>query len=88
MKIKTGFILYSMGEDHVVVAIEERSKEFNGMIRLNDTGVFLWKQMQEEFTIEGLVAALMKEYNISEETAKEGVTLFMESLRGVDLFEA
>ncbi len=87
MKIKSGFILYSMGKDHVVVAVEERTKEFNGMIRLNATGAFLWNHMQEDFTEESLMKALMAEYGVTEETAKEAVTGFMESFRGADVFE-
>ncbi len=80
MKIKHGFVLHSVGNEHVVVAVEERTHEFHGMIRLNATGAFLWKLMQEQTTSQALVAALIEEYGISDDTAKEAVEKFTKQL--------
>ena len=36
MKVKNGFILRKVGKQFVVAATGEASKNFNGMIRLNE----------------------------------------------------
>lgn len=43
MKIKDGFMLRKVGGQYVVVAFGEASRSFNGIIRLNETGKFLWE---------------------------------------------
>ena len=42
MKLKSGFILREIAGSSIIVPVGERVKEFNGVINLNDTGVFLW----------------------------------------------
>jgi hypothetical protein len=54
--------------------------DLNMMITLNDTGAFLWEKLQEETTQEALVAALLGEYDVDEETAKASVAAFVEKL--------
>lgn len=69
MRLKSGFVLHSIGSEHVVVPVDERTKEFHGMIRLNDTGAFLWKHMNDDFTIDTLMSYLEEEYDIKERSA-------------------
>ena len=45
MKIKDGFMLREVASQTMVVAIGEASKTFNGIIRLNPTGKFLWEKL-------------------------------------------
>ncbi len=87
MKIKSGFVLHSMGSENVVVAVEERTAEFRGMIRLNDTGAFLWKCLEKESTEASLAAALVREYDIAEETAKAAVASFAAQLSAAGVLE-
>ncbi len=88
MKIKSGFVCHSIGNEHVVVAIEERTTEFCGMIRLNATGAFLWEQLQKESTEEALINALMTEYGITAELAKEAVISFVKTLSDAGVMES
>ena len=85
MKIKDGFMLREVASQFMVVAIGERSKEFNGIIRLNSTGKFLWENMQEDTTVEKLLDTMTKEYDIDEDTAKKDINNFIETLKGADL---
>ncbi len=87
MKIKSGFVLHSMGNEHVVVAVEERSKEFRGMIRLNATGAFLWEKLQTECSAHSLAEALMAKYEIAEELAQKAVASFLEQLSAANVIE-
>ncbi len=81
MKIKNGFLLKKVGGQNVVVALGEASRSFNGIIRLNDTGVFLWQKLQQETSEEQLLAALTAEYDVGEEQAKSDIAEFIAALR-------
>lgn len=43
MKIKEGFIIRQVGGENIVVPIGKTGKDFHGMIKLNDSGAFLWR---------------------------------------------
>ncbi|MBO4125953.1 PqqD family protein [Streptococcus suis] len=77
MKIKSGYMLNKLGNQFVVVAIGDRSKEFQGMIKLNESASFLWKRLEEEMKQDQLVAALQAEYELSEEVARRDVEAFL-----------
>ena len=54
---------------------------FPGMITMNPTGTFLWEQLETEQTLETLTAALLENYEVTEEKAREDVVRFVEKLR-------
>ena len=87
MKIKDGFLLRKVGEQNIVVAVGEESRDFNGIIRLNETGRFLWERLQSETTEKNLVSAMLLEYDIDEATAENDTADFIASLREADLLE-
>ncbi len=85
MKIKNGFLLRQVGEQNIVVAIGDESRDFNGIIRLNDTGKFLWEKLQADTTESALVSAMLLEYDIDEATAKNDVADFITALKEAKL---
>jgi hypothetical protein len=87
MQINQDFTIQKVGGSYVAVAVGETSKKFHGMIRLNETGAFLWKRMAErDITEEELVDALLAEYEIDRNTAAEDVRRMIESLRAYPIF--
>ncbi|MBO5459321.1 MAG: PqqD family protein [Lachnospira sp.] len=85
MKIKEGFILRSVGSENVVVAVGEQSRKFNGMIRLNNTGKFLWELLKEDRTEEFLADELVANYDIDREQATADVKRFAERLKEAEV---
>ncbi len=81
MKIKKGFVLRNVGGECLAVPVGEMSKQFHGMINLNETGNFLWNFFTEEHTKEEAVAALCAEYDVDAEIAAGDVIKFMEILQ-------
>lgn len=76
LKAKKGFILRKLGTEYMVVAIGEASKSFNGMIRMNETGAFYWKELEKGTTEEQLVEQTLKQFqgldrNIAAQDIKE-----------------
>ena len=79
MKLKEGFILRQVAGKTVVLPYDD-ALDLNMMITLNGTGAFLWEKLQEQTTQEALVAALLGEYEVDEETAQKSVAAFVEKL--------
>ena len=69
-----------VADSWVVVAIGEESKNFNGMVKMNDTGAFLFQILEHEMTEEELVKALMETYEVDEKKASEDVGKFCGTL--------
>lgn len=87
MKIKEGFVLRNMGGQPIVVSVGAASKVFNGMIKLNETGEFLWRQMDSDVSEEDLVKALLEQYNVSEKVARHDVSDFINVLKTPGIIE-
>ncbi|MBQ9946949.1 MAG: PqqD family protein [Oscillospiraceae bacterium] len=87
MKIKNGFMLRKVGTQNVVVAVGEASRSFNGLIRLNDSGCFLWEKLQSDTTEQQLLTEMLAEYDTDEATAKADIARFISALKGADLLE-
>lgn len=79
MKLKDGFILRKVG-GQVVVLPTTGDMDLNTMIKLNETGAFLWERMQAETDENALVAALLAEYDVDEATARRSVQSFVGKL--------
>lgn len=87
MKIKNGFVVRSIAGESVVVALGEASKNFNGIIKLNDTGRFIWDKLAQGAELDELVEAILSEYEIDKETAEADVKVFVETLKGANIIE-
>lgn len=88
MKIKDGFFMTEVGTDYVVIAQTPAAKKiFDGMLRLNSTGAFLWDRLLEGASADELVSALVAEYGVDAVTAGNDSTAFLDNLRSVGLLD-
>ena len=88
MKIKENFLLRQVADTWVVMPIGQEMLDFNGMLTLNETGAFLWQKLQEGADLEGLVAAITGEYNVSPEEARRDAKEFCDKLVSAGCAEA
>lgn len=79
MKIKDGFLLRQVAGQTVVLPTGG-GLDLNMMITLNDTGAFLWERLQADTDEAALVAALLAEYDVTEEKARQAVDGFIAKL--------
>lgn len=86
MKIKEGFVLRNICGDYVVIAVGKQTLDFQGIIKLNETGAFLWEKLQQDCTAEELLTAMQAEYAVDEATAREDIRAFIDSLQAAGLF--
>lgn len=87
MKIKAGFLLREVAGSYIVVATGTLAKEFGGIIKLNETGSFLWKKMTEDTDLQTLVTVLTNEYDVSKEDAEKDARSFVTMLLDAGILE-
>ena len=82
MQIKKGYIIKKLGSGYVVVTVGQASKDFNGLIRLNEPGAFLWNCIQDGAdTREKLVAKMLERYDdLDEFTARKDLDEFLDTV--------
>lgn len=85
LRIKAGYQLRTVAGRTVVVPTED-TLDVNTMIVLNETGKLLWERLTEGATPAELVAALLAEYSVSEETARKDVQVFIDRLQKRGMF--
>ena len=58
MQIKSGFMLKEVAGTNIVVPVGENTVDFNAMITLNESGAFLWQQLEKECSMADLVKVM------------------------------
>lgn len=85
MKIKDGYIISTVAGENIVLPSGDEL-DLSVMITLNDTGKFLWEQLQEDKTEEDLLQAVIANYeDVDQEEAKGFIADFVAHLREYDL---
>ena len=80
MKIKNNFVLRQVAKTWVVLPLGQATLDFNGMLALNESGVLLWKALEQGCDRETLVQVLTGEYVVSREVALADVDAFLRKL--------
>lgn len=71
MKIKNGFTLHQIGDEHIVMYNGTENVDFNNIISLNPTATRLWQHAEgKDFNADTLANFLTENYEIDSETAK------------------
>ena len=80
MKITKEFVLRDIAGEHILIPIGATALELNGLITVNEVGVTIWKLLQNEVTFDEIVAAVLEEYEVEEDTARADVREFLDTL--------
>lgn len=87
MKIRNGFIVREVGGKHVVIATGEAARNFNGIIKLNDSAKMLWEMLEGGSCESELADALIERYEVDELTAQNDVSMFVTKLKGAGIID-
>lgn len=88
MKIKSGFVLEEVGGSYIAVAVGARAKEFSGLVRLNETGAFLWERLAAaDVSREELLSAMLSEFDVPSDVALADITAFESKLKENGILE-
>ena len=80
MKIKDGYILHEIAGNYVVIGVLQNVVNMNGLTTVNEVGALLWKKLEDGATEEELLAAVLAEYEVDAETAKQDIKDFLDKL--------
>ncbi len=88
MKIKDGFVIRKVMDNNVVIALGEASRDFHGMLKLNDTAAEIWEYIAEGKDVDGIVACMLEKYEVEEAKLREDVEKIIKSLTEQGFIEA
>ena len=89
MKIKKGFVLEKVGDSYLSCATGKLAKEFSGMVKLNESGVFIWNKICEgnDISRDELVESFRIAFEIDREVAERDVDGFIGTLAANGILE-
>ena len=80
MMLKKDYALRQIADMWVVLPLGDRAVDLSTMLNLNESGAMLWKALENGADRNGLVAALLAEYEVTETEASADVDAFLEKL--------
>lgn len=80
MKIKDGFVLREVAGQVMVIATGKASKDFHGMIRLNQTGKLVWQGVADGLSADEIAHRLTERYSVDAEKAFLDVTNMIDQM--------
>jgi len=69
------------GNEYVLVPVTGNIADMDSVYALNETGAFIWEQIDGKKSLGDLIAALTGEYEIDYETAKSDLLDFVAEMR-------
>ncbi len=85
MKIKKELIKREIAGDTILVPVGKTVLDSNGLFVLNELGAFIWEILPKAETEEEIRAAILAEYEVTQEEATRDVAEFLEKLRELNI---
>jgi hypothetical protein len=87
MRRTDGFVTRQIDDMYLLVPIGQRVMDFNGLVELNESGAFIWGQMEGGQPAEALAQALADEFDVSLSQAQADVDAFLAKMARLGLVE-
>lgn len=81
MRIKDGFVMREVAGQHIVIATGDVSREFHGMVKLNETGAFVWRALERGLDEAAIAQELADRYEVGPEQARADVAALVAQMR-------
>ncbi len=85
MTLKNKYILRTVADKTVAIAIENGNEKTENVLTLNSTGAFIFGKINEGADKETIISAFFDEYEVTKEEATEAVENFIEGLKKAGL---
>ncbi len=85
MKIKKELIKREIAGDTILVPVGKTVYDSNGLFVMNELGAFVWDILPEAETEEDIVAAVLKEYEVSQQEAARDISEFLGKLKELNI---
>lgn len=88
MKIKNNYVLQTVTDEYIVVPIADEADRLHGVIKLNETGAFLWNYIEKQnYSMENMVEAIIHKYGVERSIARNDVSTFIAQLKSIGCLE-
>lgn len=87
MKINSQFVLRSIAGEHLLIPTGAAASRIQGLLALNETGVFLYEKLCAGSTSAELTEGLCAEYDVSPSEAAADVEEFLNQMRDLGIVE-
>jgi len=68
------------GNEYVLVPIANNIADMHSVYTLNETGAFIWEQINGKRSVEEIIIALTTEYDIDNKNAEDDVFSFIDNM--------
>lgn len=80
MKLKNKYILRTVADKAVAIAVENGDEKTEGVITLNSTGAFIFALLNDGADIDEIAAKFFEEYDVTKDEATQTVKTFCDNL--------
>ena len=79
--LKPDVVLATVLDESMLVTVSNQFNRIDDMRSLNETGAYFWRLMENGMEVEDIIAAAMRDYEITEDIARPAFIEFLKSLR-------
>ena len=87
IKLKSGIMLKKVMGNYMIISTQSSASYLNSMQTTNETGAFLWKFLEKGTSEDEMLKALLEEFDVSEEAAREDIRGFIKKISDAGLIE-
>jgi hypothetical protein len=80
-QVSSGYVVRQIADDFLLIPVKMQEKGESQLAIMNETGKFLWEQLQEGRTMEELIRAMTEAYQVSEKDAVADIIDFLNNLK-------
>lgn len=74
---KSKFVVREIGDELILVPLTGNIAKMNEMFTMNETGKFIWENINEKTTVDDLTKAIVSEFSVDEAIAANDIELFI-----------
>lgn len=79
-KLKSNLVARTVGNELILVPLTANVAQMNELFILNETGKFIWENINENSTILEIESSMIETFDIDSATAKKDIGLFLSKL--------
>lgn len=88
MKLKYNFVTNEVADKIVAVPVGDDLEKFNGFVKMNDVGAYIFNMLKNDVTEDEIVTAMLKDYeDATEQEVRETVKEFTNKLKAENVIE-
>jgi len=87
MRHKDNFLLQNVGGENLLVPLGAQVMDLNAIITLNSTSAFLWALLDQDRSLDELVAAVVERFAVEQPRAHADIQIFLAEITNLGLLQ-